>query len=593
MRMRLFVAVSAAFFFIACNGTTTIVGTSGRVSPTYQGPSESDYCYTPTTYNSSYVTITGTAKYNARQIYTSGIGGLGSADPAHSTRPAANKPIRYAEIKVTNSSGNIVQCAETLVDGTFSFRVPQTSSNYTVTINARSDNTNLKASVLNSPEFNQPYSINKTFSGMSSTDVGTITATATDEILGGAFNILDQFLEANIYLRSQAGSCASTYTGCTNFVVAPKVSAYWTKGFNPGSYYNSGPVSFYVRGYKRIFILGGVNGNVDTSDTDHFDNSVIIHEYGHFLEDAYFKSSSPGGSHNGNKIIDPRLALSEGWGNFLQAAVLGNPYYQDSTGNIDGSTALTFDLDLETAQNDIPTGSGEGNFREFSISRLFWDAIDSAADTANGATDNISNGFSQIWAALTKSTNGLNNPNIAFHNVGHVHLGQIALASSNWSDIRTMEQHEGSTRDYAQYVTTGSSCADYTLTPAYVSGDSGSFGTSDLFRNNKFYHLKITSSTAVTLQLQYQDADSSGTLADLDLYLYNESARYGTSSDILGSSYNDPTSVSLPQTETITKTLSAGNYLINVMVYTGNTIGGTVNYQLLLNGNQLCPTTIP
>lgn len=598
MRARLFVAIAAAFTFISCNTTTTVVTTSGRISPTYQGPSETTYC-SPITYSSGYVTISGTATYNARQIYTAGIGGLGSADPLHSTRPAVNKPIRYAEIRITDSSGNLVQCSETLVNGTFSFRVPQTSGTYTVSVNSRGDNNKIKASVLNSPEFNAYYSITKSFTGSATANIGTLTAAADEDTLGGAFNIFDQFVETNDYLRTQAATCHSSYSGCTNFTVAPKVSAYWTKGFNPGSYYNSGPVSFYVRGYSRIFILGGVNGNVNTSDTDHFDNSVIIHEYGHYLEDAYFTSSSPGGSHNGNKIIDPRLALSEGWGNFLQAAVRNDPTYQDSSGNIDGSTTLSFNVNLETADRDISSTNpwaGEGNFREFSISRLFWDAIDNASDIANSATDNLSNGFTQIWAALTKNTNGLNNPNMAFHNVGHVHLGQIWLqnnaSGSDWGPLRTMEQHEGSTRDYAQYVTTGS-CSDYSLTPANVSGDTGSFGTSDLFRNNKFYHLKISSQTAVTLQLRYQDADLSGTLADLDLYLYNSTARYGTSTDIVASSYNDAGLVTNMQTETISTTLSAGNYLINVMVYTGNSIGGSVTYQLLLNGNTLCPTTLP
>ena len=598
MRARLFVAITAASTFISCSNSTTVVTTSGRVSPTYQGPSEAAYG-APTTYTSGYVTISGTATYNARQVFTTGLGGLGSADPNYATvaQRALNKPIRYAEVRVTNSAGTLVQATETLADGTFSFRVPQISGNYTVSVNSRGDNNYIKASILNSPEYNAYYSITQSFSGAATANIGTMTAAADGDVIGGAFNIFDQFVEANDYLRAQAGSCGTTFTGCTNFTVAPKVSAYWTKGFNPGSYYDSGPVSFYVRGYSRIFILGGVNGNVSTSDTDHFDNSVIIHEYGHYLEDAYFESSSPGGAHNGDKIIDPRLAFSEGWGNFLQAAVRNDPTYQDTSGNIDGTTALAFNVNLETADRDVPNATpwaGEGNFREFSIARLFWDAIDSAADTANSATDNISSGFEQLWAALTKSTNGLNNPNIAFHNVGHVHLGQIWLQNNstgtNWSDLRTIEQHEGSTRDYAQYVTTGS-CSDYTLTPANSGGSS--FSTSDLFRNNKFYHLKITSTTAATIQLRYQDADLSGTLADLDLYLYNSTARYGVSTDIISSSYADAGLVTNVQTETVSATLSPGNYLINVMVYTGISIGGSVTYQLLINGNTLCPTTIP
>src|SRR6185295_15313242 len=104
--------------------------------------------------------------------------------------------------------------------------------------------------------------------------------------------------------------------------------------------------------------------DTDNSDTDHFDNSVIIHEYGHFLEDNMFNSDSPGGSHNGDKVIDPRLAWSEGWGNFIQGAVRNVARYTDSLGNDDGTTRLIYDADMENAQigNDTPNANGEGNF---------------------------------------------------------------------------------------------------------------------------------------------------------------------------------------------------------------------------------------
>lgn len=602
MRSRILVVLSTAFIFISCNTTTTVVTTTGRVSPTYEGPAETSYGVS-VSYTGPTVTITGTANYNARQIFTTGGGGLGSANPAAGSNPAAVRPIRYAEVRVTDPAGNLVQSTETLVDGTFSFVVPQSSTTYTISVNSRADNNKLKASILNSPEFNAYYSITTTVSGSASASVGTMTATADGAAIGAAFNILDQFVNINDYLRTQVSTCSTTFTGCTNFDVAPKVKAYWTKGFNPGSYYNSGPVSFYVRGYSRIFILGGQNGDVDNSDTDHFDNSVILHEYGHFLEDAYFVSDSPGGSHSGNKIIDPRLAWSEGWGNFIQAAVRNAANYQDSSGNVDGTTALFFNLDIEnaTAGNDIPVSSGEGNFREFSIARFLWDALDdTAAETVHAATDNIKNGFPQIWAAITKVANGFMNPNAAFHNMGHFHLGQIWLQNNdvdaeNWSNLRTIEYHQGDTRDYARYVTAtnGVTCAAYSLTPASVFGDTGSFSTSNLFYNNKFYHLKIAAGTSVNLQLVYDDVDDVGVLADLDLYLYNETARYGNSSDIIASSINDAGTVSATQTETINTSLGAGNYLINVMVYTKNSVGGAVTYKLLMNGDELCPTTLP
>jgi hypothetical protein len=581
-------------------------------NPAYQkGPPEAEYCSNVRTFTGG-VTITGTAKYNQRVVFGDmSAGGLGSADPADADHPASVNPIRYAEIRVTDASGNEVQCAETKVDGTFSFDLPVSSDTYTVSIDSRSNNSYLVASVLNSPEFNQYYAITTTVVPDVSKSVGTLTATADGDVMAGPFNILDQLLNANDYLRSQVGSCGSTFSGCTSFTVAPKVSAYWQKGFNPNSYFGgSSGLSFYLPGYYRLFILGGLNGDTDHSDTDTFDNSVIIHEYGHFLEDSMFKSDSPGGSHNGNKVLDGRLAWSEGWGDFIQAAVRNDAHYIDTIGNVDGLTELAFYVDLETASvgSDYPTSSGEGNFREFAVTRLLWDAIDNTStETAFSNTDNVSGKFNEIWASLTKSQYGYRDPHYAFRNVGYLHLSQEWLqanqSASDWSAIRAMNRHIGDTSRFAQYVEPGT-CSSYSITPTYVSSDTGSLATSDPFYNNRFYYLRVKdpsdssdiglSPGTYTIQLNYQDSDGIGTEADLDLYLYNNSARFGNSSDMISYSRAEPDyNASSGQSESITVTLAAGNYLIDVNVYTGGSIGGAAGFTLKLNdGSTLCPTNL-
>ncbi|NCN95529.1 MAG: hypothetical protein GW917_02280 [Bdellovibrionales bacterium] len=578
----------------SCSQKTSTSAATSTYEAIDPGATEASYCAASTTYSSP-VTITGTATYQAREVYGSpGSGGLGNAGTA--------KPIRYAEVTVKNSSGSIVQCTETSVTGGFSFALPSDGGTYSVYVNSRSSNSKLIASVLDRPALKNFYSISKSFVADSSKDIGTLNASVTGNVVGGAFNILDQLLATNEYLRAQVSNCSGTYTGCKNFSVAPKVEAYWMKGVNPATYLGSSSVlSFYLPGYSRLFILGGLNGDTDTSDTDHFDNSVIIHEYGHFLEDTVLGGShSPGGSHNGNKVIDPRLAWSEGWGNFIQAAVLNSPLYIDTTGNIDGSTNYIFKLNLETAQtgNDIPTVSGQGNFREFSITRFLWDMIDTNADSLNGGTDNVSAAFPDIWASLTKTTQGFLNTNLAFKNIGDFHVFQTWLQTNNsgkdLSELIKIERHVANTTEYAQYVTTTGSC-NYSLTPQTVTGDSGSFSTSDLHLNNNFYHLKATSSGSFTVTLEYSDADGSGTEADVDLYVYNKSARFGTTADMLAKSTNEPDkNASTSEIESATLTLTSGtDYLINVFVYTGAGIGGSFNYKLKLNGSELCPSSLP
>jgi hypothetical protein len=134
----------------------------------------------------------------------------------------------------------------------------------------------------------------------------------------------------------------------------------------------------------------------------------------------------------------------------------------------------------------------------------------------------------------------------------------------------------------------------YSIIPAAIPGDDGSFATSDLFRNNKFYYLKITTPFSGTLRLDYQDADGIGDEADLDLFLYDEKARFGNRADWVSRSVHFPDgNPATPESETITlAALAPGNYLVNVHVNTGGILGEAVNYTLKLNGSPLCSTTL-
>lgn len=605
-----------SIFITGCTTSTQEIVNENTPGPTYQGPAETTYCSTVKTFTTA-ITVSGSANYVARLPFgNTTVGGLGSADPAYfitAERPATN-PIRYAEIRVTDSSGNVVQCGETLADGTFSVQLPQGNTNYTFSVNSRANNTHVKVSVLNKTDLNQFYSLSSTVNASANVTGLNLKAAADGDVLGGAFNIMDQILNANEFLRAKVSTCSSVDSGCPDFSVAAKVTAYWTKGFNPNTYFgNSSGLSFYLPGYSRLFILGGIDGDVDSSDTDHFDNSVIIHEYGHFLEDTEFKSDSPGGSHNGNKIIDPRLAWSEGWGNFFQAAVQDysvgtegyvvysnsstySPRYIDTIGNIDGTGygyAYFADLETATSGNDLPTAQGEGNFREFAVTRFLWDVIDTVSD----GTDNISGEFSSIWAVLKKSTRGYRDSTVAFRNVGYFHLAQEWLntngESDDWSGVRTQNKHDGDEGHYAQYVvSSASTCSGgampYSITP--VSQTDTSYSGSDLFNNNRFYHLKITSGGTYTIQLTYQ---STGTEPDLDLYLYNKSAHFATSDDVITYSIDDPDhNNATTETESITTSLAAGDYLINVNAYVGNAVGSLTNFKLTLNGSNLCQGNI-
>ena len=330
------------FLLLECGTNEKPVSTiDERMSPEYDGPEELSYCSSPITYKDPAV-ITGTAQFKRRELLIpenpEDTGGLGAPGPA--------RAIRYAEIRVVDANEAVVQCGETDGSGQFSLDLPNDGNTYTLSIHARADNEMVKVSVLDAPERNNIYALSTSVTTHGNQSTGTLIAEAKGDILGGAFNIYDLILTANDYLRDQLSDC--NVDNCEDFTVAPKVTAYWEKGFNPNSYFNgSGGLSFYLPSKDRLFILGGINGDTDNQDTDHFDAAVVLHEYGHFLEDQFSITNSPGGAHSGNRLIDPRLALGEGWGNFFQAAVQystseATPLYIDTKGNVDGKTDFLF-----------------------------------------------------------------------------------------------------------------------------------------------------------------------------------------------------------------------------------------------------------
>ena len=540
---------------------------SSRVSPTYTSKAEAAQCttsYVPTSTDM----LMGQANYEART--TDSMGEL--------TTLSGARPIRFAEVDVTTASGAVVACFETSATGSFGGSVPDDLGALTVKVKSRSNNsTELLASVLNCPEENVPYSVSGTYDPASPASL-TISATYTGEVLSAAFNILDQFYEANEFLRSKVGTCSGDCTAVPTTV--SRIQAYWVKGFNPNAYFNaaSSPVSFYIPGYSRLFILGGIGGDVDTTDTDHFDNSVILHEYGHFLEDIASDTDSPGGSHSGNKIIDPRLAWSEGFGNFIQAAITGSPYYVDSVGNSSGTASNTFNISLETSVGctngcDIPTAAGEGNFREFSVARLLWDVFDTTGESGD---DDVNDGFIDIWRSMTSST-GLKNPLEGFRSISLLHDYQASELTPSWATLRSAHDH-GRTEDYGQYIKpSGSGSCSFSMTPFidnnelytvknHFNNSSQYDAYTNQFDNSDMYYYE-NSSGNVTLTVA--STTTSGLESDLDVYVFNADG------DIVSSSYGYfDNKISTAQTQTVN--IPNGKYWIRVMVYTGRNNSGSV-----------------
>jgi len=110
----------------------------------------------------------------------------------------------------------------------------------------------------------------------------------------------------------------------------------------------------------NLYILGD-----EDSDTDEYDDHVVAHEFGHFLEDTLYRSDSVGGAHGPGDVLDPRVAFGEGYGNALSAISFDDPIYVDTNG---ARQANGFQLVLDQA----PTGNDRGVYSETSVGNLLW-----------------------------------------------------------------------------------------------------------------------------------------------------------------------------------------------------------------------------
>lgn len=575
---------------------------------------ESEYCLVRNSFQNP-ISITGNALFYYRPTDLS-LGLYGNP---------LSKGIPYSEVVITDNNGAVIQCGETDSQGKISLTLPKGGA-YTLKVQSRGYNNYLKVSVLEEIKKNMPYSISKSFSTNTNDtqDIGNLYAYArqseSSQIEGGAFNILWAIYSANEKMRTISGN--STF-------VADKVTVFWKAGFNPYSYFGSPDslVSFYKTGERRLFILGGKSGDVKTQDTDHFDNSVIIHEYAHFLEDAYGRSDSPGGYHDGINHIDARLAWSEGWANFYQSLIFENKYYVDTIG-FSGDTAesdghggigIIFNLteNPSTAQFGKVSVSGDGIFQEVSISRSLYKTVKIALIP-----------FHYLWETFIDSSFGFKSASFHFRSVGlYNNLLEQTLSRASFpqgdpstvgtisywkNNIITSEKQSTTTKFYGDpLVQNSNSCASITsISPArdiiLEQDRNGALITiSDKVRSNRFYQYYHDGSD-YNLQLSYTNASAQNPALrtiDLDLYVYNESHSIiedyylnagESNTTIAGQSKRLNPSIENGYESVSMNGKPAGWYLINIKANTYNKISselnGTATFTLSTSsGRNLCP----
>jgi hypothetical protein len=145
---------------------------------------------------------------------------------------------------------------------------------------------------------------------------------------------------------------------------------------------------------QRIALLADL-----TEDTDEFDQHVVAHEFGHYLEENFSRSDSIGGAHGVGDRLDIRVAFGEGFGYAFSAMVLDDPNARDSffIGTAQDSSGFNIE-DNPPALND-PEGCW---CSESSVWSILYDLYDGNADTGDG----LALGFAPLWQVLTGEQRG-------------------------------------------------------------------------------------------------------------------------------------------------------------------------------------------
>ncbi|MCX6046285.1 MAG: hypothetical protein NT075_14330, partial [Chloroflexi bacterium] len=218
----------------------------------------------------------------------------------------------------------------------------------------------------------------------------TINFDLNDE-QSGILNIADAVLEAWTTWNNNGGAKGddATFDG--------EAEVHWEAGYgDTGSYYNG-----YT--WNEMTIAD------DPSDPDQWDDSVIMHEWGHMADDYYGCDDNGGGPHNVDTLVsDLELSWGEGYPDFWQSVV------RDQTGHVDSSWYLDFDINgavnigvnLET-YDSTRVASLLSDQNELAIAAMLWDLYDTANDgrTSSGVTvgpwDRVSPGQPVIQEVYT------------------------------------------------------------------------------------------------------------------------------------------------------------------------------------------------
>ncbi len=296
---------------------------------------------------------------------------------------------RFVDIEVVDAqNGSVIGSGATNGLGAFSFTVNdgRTRNIYLRALTRSTQTSNLFTKVVNVS--NTIYAIaTATINGhTATTNVNFGTLVAAVGAGGEAFNLYDQTVYGSDYLAFVQGARPDS---------SHAITVTWQ-------------------------INGGIGGStssstaIDMRDTGGYDDTVLLHEYGHFAVFNYSASDNPALAHSlADCNQDPRMAWDEGQASYFSGAVRRlsgihhpNLYVRTDGGAGPGHLVVWFDMETESQF------SCSGDLSEVSVFTALWDITDSAAtdDLTPGVDDTpidtLALADTEHWQVMTNGLPG-------------------------------------------------------------------------------------------------------------------------------------------------------------------------------------------
>jgi hypothetical protein len=274
--------------------------------------------------------VAGTVRYQDRPLGADGLLGL---------TPAPARGVAVAVID--DASGAVLAVAATGDTGAYSLRYDAADG---ATVHVLAVSTNIAAGrpvrVLRPDATLHGYP-GPSFAAAASATVDLLVTEASGA--AEAFNLVDVAVATQDVIRADLA------------VADPaRIDIVWAKGASPAAGTSTDPAT------RVIELVGGL------ADDDGYDDSVLAHELGHFVELSYGRTSNPLIAHHLYEPESPPLAWSEGFASYFGGRVRGDPVYYDSN----AAGGVRFDL----ASDVTPFTGGDqlGAISENTVGEILW-----------------------------------------------------------------------------------------------------------------------------------------------------------------------------------------------------------------------------